>query len=155
MTERPDVPGHVALLAGMNSSGAPVHEVVPGRRGTDGTWELLGTPALATGCAAGDVIRVEEAGDFEVVRRGGNIAVVAYAQEGTDLCVQAGLLMSDLEGLGHVEVPADGRWLVATVPVTVGFAKLEQVLATWKQQSGIEWFFGNVYDEDDAPLNWW
>jgi hypothetical protein len=50
--------GHVRLIAGTAASGEPVYEVVPAVRTSQTEYEILGSPALATGCAAGDRVRV-------------------------------------------------------------------------------------------------
>lgn len=79
------MPGHCALLAGQRADGGAVFEVVPAHLRLDGLWQLLGTPALAEGCAEGDVLRVGEQGDFEVEERGGKVAVLSYARAGQSL----------------------------------------------------------------------
>lgn len=56
---------------------------------------------------------------------------------------------------GTVEVPEDRRFVVVTVPVAVGFPAVEAEMQQWQESTGLDWFFGNVYDEDERPLNWW
>src|SRR5699024_267802 len=100
---------HVALLAGVKSNGEPVHELVPARQLADGTWEITGTPALAVGCAVGDHLTVDEDGSFHVVRRGGNLAIVALAPRGRDITEQGKTLQDDLRAVGGlVETHPDG-----------------------------------------------
>ncbi|MBL7258613.1 hypothetical protein [Paractinoplanes lichenicola] len=62
--------GHVVLLAGYSEQ-QPVNEVVPATLVEDGVYDVLGSPAMAYGCAAGDRVRVAADGSFEVLRRGG------------------------------------------------------------------------------------
>ena len=153
---RPQLSGHLALLAGRRRDGQPVFEVVPARSSPGGLWELLGTPALAEGCAEGDVVAVHEEGEFEVRERGGNVAVVSYAKQGQTLERHVAPLERVLNSLqGTVECPDDGRWIVATVPVSSGFSAIEAAMSGWAAAAGCDWSFGNVYDQDGQPLNWW
>lgn len=148
--------GHVALLAGDSSQRRQVHEVVPAHRREDGYWDLLGTPALAMGCAAGDVLAVREDGAFEVVSRGGNLAVVSYVPEAQDISAALAALMDGFGPLGGtVETPEDRRFVVVTVPVAVGFPAVEAQMRRWQESTALDWYFGNVYDEKDEPLRWW
>lgn len=148
------VHNHVALAAGVNSSGQAVHEQVPAERLADAKYRLLGTPGLAIGCAAGDVLSVSEEGGFEVVARGGNLSVLVYGQGLAEVC---GALRRAFSALGGtVEAPDDFRFVVVTVPVAAGFANVERaVVAAINDAPGVQWFYGNVYDELDQPLNWW
>lgn len=146
---------HVALLVGTDRSGRDVHEVVPARRLADGTWLVAGTPALAQGCAAGDTLAVDARGAYAVRHRGGNVAVVSYAEAGADVHVQAEALRSSPGPVALVEPDPRGRWLVATVPVSVGFPRIEAALRAWEDATGAPWSYGNVDDEHDVPLGWW
>lgn len=153
---RPQVPGHLALLAGRRRDGQPVYEFVPVRARPDGHWRLLGTPALAEGCAEGDVLAVDAEGQFAVEERGGNVAVLSYPKQGQTLTAQAEPLRRLVGPLGgKVEVPDDGRFLVVTLPVEVGFPAIQSAMNAWASESGCDWSYGNVYDENDQPLNWW
>jgi hypothetical protein len=42
-----------------------------------------------------------------------------------------------------------------TVPVTAGFAAVEEAEGTWAAANDSVWYFGKVYDEHDRPLSWW
>ena len=67
MTSDPDasVPhGHVQLRAGIASSGEPVYELVPAVAVEPAVYDVIGSPALVYGCAAGDRIRVEPDGSL-------------------------------------------------------------------------------------------
>jgi hypothetical protein len=149
-------PGHVALLAGHSSQGRRVHEVVPALQREDGYWDLLGTPALAMGCAAGDVLAVEEDGAFQVVSRGGNLAIVSYVPKAQDISAPLAALTDGFGSLGGtVETPADRRFVVVTVPASAGFPAVEAQMQRWQESTALDWYFGNVYDLDDEPLGWW
>ena len=48
----------------------------------------------------------------------------------------------------------DKRFIVVTVPVSAGFPVIEAVVVEWTSSNNSEWYYGNVYDEDDRPLGW-
>ncbi|WP_159041687.1 DUF4265 domain-containing protein [Streptomyces aureus] len=148
---------HVALRAGFAGSGAPVFETLPARSVGLGGYELMGSPGMVEGCAAGDVLKIDSDGLFQIERRGPNLCIQAFgrppfAAESVDSLSRA---FAPLAGL--VEAPADRRFLVVTVPVDAGFPAVEAVMETWAPSvSGLlEWGFGNVFGPDGEPLNWW
>jgi hypothetical protein len=64
----------------------------------------------------------------------------------------------------RAEVEDKGGWLdgyqagnlvVLTFPVTTGFEAIESVVDAYARRHDEEWYYGNVYDDDDQPLNWW
>jgi hypothetical protein len=118
---------------------------------------LLGTPALAEGCAAGDTLSIREDGSFKVTRRGGNVAVLSFADPRQPLTVdETELLRQAMAPLNAVvEMPEGGPFLVVTVPVAASFPAVETAMNDWQRRTGREWTYGNVYDENDQPLNWW
>jgi hypothetical protein len=146
---------HVRLLAGTSSSGQPVYELIPAAMVEPGVFDVIGSPGLACGCAAGDRIRVAQDGRFEVLRRGGNLCLVLVPRTPGDDGEIAALRSVFGQLGGQVEMPAGRRFIVITVPVTVGFSAVEDAVGTWASDNDSDWYFGNVYDEDDRPLNWW
>jgi Domain of unknown function (DUF4265) len=148
---------HVRLWAGDTSAGEPVFEMVPAEHLGDSRYRLLGTPGLALGCAADDLISVTADGRHQVEERGGNVAAVAYLEPEARSSSALDSLRTSMEPLGAlVEAPADLHFLVVTVPVTATFNAIEGVLTTWSDLTpGSSWYFANVFDADDKPLNWW
>ncbi|GAA0910358.1 DUF4265 domain-containing protein [Virgisporangium aurantiacum] len=146
---------HVMLLAGGTAEGQPVHEQVPATVVSPGVYDVLASPALVYDCAAGDRIRVTEDGTFEVLRRGGNLCLViwpAAPPADPDITV----LTTAFERLGGiVETPVHRRFIVITVPVSAGFPAIEEIVDHWTADHECPWSYGNVYDADDKPLNWW
>ena len=146
---------HVGLFEPSNDGDAPASELVPASRVEANDWLIRGTPGLVNGCAAGDLVRVQPDGSFSVIERGGNVAAHVYSS--------VALPEADLEQLrvalsalgGSVEWPATRRFAVVTVPATAGFPAIEAALASWARARHVEWYFGNVYDPDGFPLNWW
>jgi hypothetical protein len=146
---------HVRLLAGTASSGQPVYELIPASMVEHGVYDVLASPGLARGCAAGDRIRVADDGSFEVLRRGGNVCLVLYppAPPPDDGIAALTTAFTQLDGL--VEMPVDRRFIVITVPATAGFAAVEDLINSWTAEQDCPWEYGNVYDEDGHPLGWW
>jgi hypothetical protein len=56
---------------------------------------------------------------------------------------------------GIIEMPVDRRFIAVTVPVSAGFPAIEEVVERWTAGRHCPWGYGNVYDADDNPLNWW
>jgi len=146
--------GHVALLAGRKASGEPVLEQVPAEHVGDAGYRLLGTPGLALGCAEGDVVTVADDGDFEVVARGGNLSVLVHGEHLAGILAALRRTFATIGGT--VEAPEDIAFVVITVPVAAGFSAVERAVGEAVGDApGAQWFYGNVYDELDQPLNWW
>ena len=150
-----NAPEIILLYAGDSSDGSEAREEVVLERLGAMRFKVVQSPGLVLGIAAGDVIEVS--GDrFKIVTRGQNVAIQVFAREGLDELEQR--LTSSLSKLGGW---LDGRaalQLVYTVPVSAGFPAIEQALRqTVAQYKGAEWYYGNVYDNDDGvtPLNWW
>jgi hypothetical protein len=151
----PDDHRHVTLFAGRRTDGHAVYEPVPATAVAPGVYDVLASPAMAYGCAAGDRIHVAEDGTFEVLNRGGNLClVVLTSTPPADADIAA--LSAEFQRLGGiVESPSSRRFIVVTVPVTAGFPVVEAVITSWTTGHGGEWEYGNVYDEDGNALNWW
>ena len=150
----------VRLLVQLGPSGRPVHEDVPAEPEGD-RWRLLASPGLAMGTAAGDLLEVREDHSFEVVERGGNIAVHVSAPPNADADVDR--LKGTIEDLGGW---SDGKsWTrdrstltVFTIPLKAGFTAIEATLKAYLDHVPRgEWYYVNIYDpaDDTTPLNWW
>ncbi|MBL1075818.1 DUF4265 domain-containing protein [Nocardia sp. 2] len=147
---------HVQVIAGANAAGEPVYEVLPAKLLEHNDYEILGSPALTYDFAAGDHLRVFDDGRFEVLRRGGNLCLRAYPKSSPPSDVGIRTLTAAFDRLGGVvEMPSDRRFIVITVPVTAGFVAIQDAIEGWATEHGCVWGYGNVYDEDDNPLDWW
>jgi hypothetical protein len=122
--------GHVGLTSD-EAEGRLIREAVPARFLDDGLVEILGSPALVVGCAAGDVLRVGDDGRFEIARRGPNVSVQAFISPAfTPEDVQR--LSDALRDLGGiVETPENRRFLVATIPAAAGEPAINAILDEW------------------------
>jgi hypothetical protein len=132
----------------------PVHAVALG----DGRFRVLYSPGFVQGVAAGDEVRVLDAdGGFEVVRRGGHLAVQVFSA--TPVGPYKAKLTSLAERIGGRLDGAIGNGMAFTFPMSTGFAAIEALFDDWVREraGGWEWYFGNVYDPMDGvtPLNWW
>ncbi len=114
--------------------------------------------------AAGDTIRSpnDNSGEFEVISRGGNVAVQFYLAEGNADSVQetASVALSiapEIELLGGRLDGQTAGLLVYTVPVTAGFSAIEQIFqSAAKRFPGSQWQYSNIYDSvTGEALNWW
>lgn len=132
-------------------------EMLEAEPAKNGCWQLLHSPAFVWGTARGDVIRLEPESlcGFVVVERSGNLAVVMGLPSGEEAACRRALEPEVVE-MGGVCEGGPPRMLVFSIPVSVGFPRVE---ALFKQAcarvAGAQWWFGNVYGPDDAPLNWW
>jgi hypothetical protein len=146
---------HVNLLM-ENANGST--EPVEVQRLGDGGWLILHSPGFVEGIAAGDCIRVldERAGTFEVLRRGGNVSVKWACGGSPETHRVIDEITRGLEPLGGRLDGTIGIAAVWTVPVASGFPRIEAVMAAAKARlAGSEWWYGNVYDVEGKPLDWW
>ena len=142
------------LVAGRKTTGEPVYEEVLGSPRPGGTFEVLKTPGLVMGIAAGDQIQIgDEPGTFDVVERGGNLAIHVYGPGSAGRSIESDV--GRLGGWWDGGIP--DRLTIYTIPVTAGWAAIEDLLNRLARSAGdVEWFYGNVYAEDGStPLNWW
>lgn len=144
------------LVAGVRPDGELVYEQVLADVIGDECYRLLTSPVFAKGAAKGDVIRLLQAGTFEVEQRGGNINVRVLAKD--DIDIIKGRLNAALNSIEHSLDFSNDRSLVYSIPVTVGFKVIDDTFnqALQGQQNAI-WLYANVYDPNDGqtPLNWW
>lgn len=143
----------IRLLAGRKSDGTAVFEEVLVDELSPGVYEIIATPGMVLGIASGDIVSTDESGEYEVVRRGGNLAVHIYG----DNC----LVDNHLRDLNHISPKVDGRapnLTVLTIPLNKGFENIESTLESFcRSHHGLRWYYANVYDPIDgvSPLNWW
>lgn len=119
-------------------------------------YRILYSPGFVEDVAAGDVIRVtdDNAGAFEVIEYGGNVSVKI---SDTSPIIEK---LQEIDGiLSKVNSRRDGNLehlAVWTIPVESGFEAIEA--AVGKACELLEepvWWYGNVYDSQNNPINWW
>jgi hypothetical protein len=147
---------HLLLLIEYRND-RPLKEPVHAQPLGHGAYRLLYAPGLVQGIGAGDEFRlVGDDGEFEVTRRGGNLAVQLFSREPVAPFRQE--LATQVQRLGGTLDGGVERGLAFTVPVSIGFPAVESLFNSWVAgHPGWEWYFGNVYDPADGvtPLGWW
>jgi len=139
-------------------------ESVPAQSLGDSNWLLLRSPLYALQLAAGDTIRItnQEAGTFEIVARGGNVAIQFYLSEDESDDAQATANVAwkvtpQVVGLGGRLDGQTAGLIVYTIPITAGFPAIEKLFEMAANElSGSQWQYSNVYDvRTGEPLRWW
>ena len=136
--------------------GRRLYETLPAVALGGDRYKLLASPGMVLGIAKGDEIKMfAEGGEFELINRGGNLCIQLYKPPdgSTNIDSLAEKIETDrggtLDGWTH-------RLAVFSVPVRSGFNSVEIVMDDFvRSNMGCEWCYGNVYDDNDVPLNWW
>jgi hypothetical protein len=133
-------------------------EVLEVVRDADGLVRLVHSPALVDGIAASDLLELDPSAlcGFRVIMRGGRVAVV-FVLPSAEVRAQAQSdLSKQIRTLGGLCDGGPQLTLVFSVPVTAGFPAIERFFTDARARfPGSEWWFGNVYDADGKPLEWW
>ena len=127
----------------------PIHvDLLDGNR-----YRVLFSPGLAYGLAAEDEIELDDDGRYNVVARGGNLAVRVLLSNGT--CSIEPLIT---ERVAQISGRLDGQVrnaLAYTIPAKTGRKVIGQLFSKLERDSpGILWEYGNVYDEDGQLMEW-
>jgi hypothetical protein len=144
----------IELFAGIGPNGQPVAERLQVRINEANECQLVRSPAFIKGLASGDWIKLGSDGQFELLRRSGNLCIRVFCREDAQaLSEQLSPALETLGGELDLETP---RLLVYSAHVSLGFSALEAILAEHLRASDT-WLYGNVYDPNDGqtPLNWW
>jgi hypothetical protein len=150
---------HVTLPV-LDEAGTRVvsHEVLEVERETPRTVRLTHSPAFIAGVARGDLIELDAnmLSGFRLLERSGMLAaVVVFSTEEQKRDAERAL-DSEVQTLGGVCEGGPGFALVFSMPVRLGFPKVEAFLDDARTRfPGSEWYFGNVYGADGKPINWW
>jgi hypothetical protein len=136
--------GH-ALLKAREADGREVSEVLPVRKVTADTLEVLGSPGYLVGFAAGDVLKVAADHSFEVAERGPNICVQVFADPPLTTEAVGDLRSRFSADGGIVESPQHRSFAVATVPSAAGVPQITEIMSGWLERAGgrVEWQFGS------------
>ncbi|RBB31837.1 hypothetical protein DPV79_40220 [Burkholderia reimsis] len=149
----------VNVYAGHNDAG-PVYEELPALSIGDGSYELLSSPGLALNLAKGDLIRIADTDrPATVLRRGGNFCVQIYADEIPRGEVERLEREVGQELAGSLD-GVNGGNLALSVPSTNGIEAINRFFDEFKERTGIEWYYANVYKNfedpsDETLLDWW
>ena len=135
--------------------GSPFYEEVLVEPLGDGRYKLVQSPGLVLDTAADDIFELDDQHRLEMIERGMNLCIqVFHRTKGTELERALARRMITVGGR------LDGQTasvIVYTVPVSVGFRRVEEALEVVAEFPDAKWYYGNVYDPEDGvtPLNWW
>jgi len=144
---------HINLIVEGSEGGTQPVEV---KLISSSVYRILFSPGFVEGIAAGDVIRLTDQvkGEFEVIEYGGNVSVKI-----SDVSRIVEKLPEIDSILTKVGARRDGnleRVAVWTIPVKSGFNDIELSIANaCKILEEPDWWYGNVYDSQNNPINWW
>jgi Domain of unknown function (DUF4265) len=164
MEERTELTAHDHVKVAVQGASAKGVESVPAQYVGDENWLLLRSPLYAMQLAAGDTIRsrTNEAGAFEIISRGGNVAVHFYLPESDLDDAKATKAAADelTPRVATLQGRLDGKTLgvmVFTIPIAATFQAIEDLFAAAvSERPGAQWQFANVYDPiTGEPLRWW
>lgn len=164
MEEKTELAVHNHVNVAVEGSGRSGVEPIPAKHLEDGNWMLLRSPLYALQLAAGDTIRVSdlEAGTFEVVEHGGNVAIQFYLSENESddqlaTANTAKRITPDVVRLGGRMDGQTTGLIVYTLPVEVGFPTIEKIFNDAANEfPGAQWQYSNVYDMTTGEsLRWW
>ncbi len=144
----------IALRAGARADGQTVYERLLAEELGNAIYRLLRSAAFADGVAKGDVIELAELGNYRVLEHAGLVVVRVIARGGISaIAATLGPALNSFDGEIEHE---DERLLVFSVPASVGFAAIEAVMQQLLEgRNDAVWRYGNVYDNEGEPLNWW
>ena len=130
----------VDLAIGENQDGETFSESQLLLEHPDGSFELVSSPLLADGIAAGDRIRVEEVGRFELIEASGNVAVQTFGDWDltffTPKVVELG---------GHLDGQAGTEAAVFTFPPAVKASDIDALFsAEGSEKANRTWRVSNL-----------
>lgn len=138
-------------------------EVVLAESGIEAdTFIVHSIPAFTYGLGWKDCIRLldKDRGAYEITERGGQLVVRLYVDGSLDRPVIQHLT-DELVGLGgSFEVAKNAAQasgmslLLIALSAKHGFANVERLMGPC-EAAGYQWEYGNVYDVEGNPLNWW
>ncbi len=125
-------------------------------------YELNSIPAFLFGVALHDTVELldAESGAFNVIRRGGQVTIRLYLKGTLDRIEVTSLLDEITAANGYFEVGKNAKansgtsLLLLSLPVNLGFPRIEALMAPFHDGT-CQWEYGNVYDRQGLPLNWW
>ena len=146
------------LAKGQRSGKVEFVEVERTKKGN--RYQIFCPPALVEGIAVGDVIELspEEPQGFKVTHHSGNLTVwLTLADTSQYSTANQEIFDKAFTALGGVfEGCAKQKTVTFSVHITAGFDKIEKVcdeLTSLIPEA--KWQYGNVYDWNNEPLNWW
>lgn len=150
----------VLIQVYMADDDGAVREELLARRIDEHTYELLSSPGLAQNLARGDIVSIRNPdAPAQVLKRGGNFCIQIYADY-IDPAVISALESDVIRELNGTLDGVCGGALALAVPAKNGMENINRFFDGFREQTGIQWYYANVYknlddDEDETLLNWW
>lgn len=139
----------------------PMFEELPARQIDEDIYELLASPGLALNLARGDIVSIKNRNAHaEVLSRGGNFCVQIYEDEDIPQAILSRLEKEVAAELGGTLDGINGGNLSLTIPSKNGMDRIRDVFDTFRDQTGIQWYYANIYrnlddPDDETLLDWW
>jgi len=126
------------------------------------TFIIHSIPAFTYGLGWKDCIRLldKERGAYEVTERGGQLVVRLYVDGSLDRpdiqqLIDAVVALGGSFEVAKNDAQASGMsLLLIALSAERGFAEIERLMKPC-EAAGYQWEYGNVYDAEGNPLNWW
>ena len=140
----------------MTIDGTVHTEKLPAYALGNNTYEIISSPGIAFNIAKGDIVEIlSREVPPKIIKRGGNICVQVYS-----LQLLSYINVSDFEYEVQEKLcgTLDGMTannLAFTIPLSAGFTSIENLFDAFTSENESGWSYGNIYDEEDVPLNWW
>ncbi len=145
------------LVVEQSPDGKWIRERIPARVLGNDIYELANSPMLIRGLAADDRIRLLDHGHYELVERGGTVALQVFGEWG-----EVDALAQHIASIGGRLCGKEPRMRVFSIPLSVGLYQIETtvdgVVEAWPK---LTWMFGNVTmvdlligtDESGEPMH--
>ncbi len=119
-------------------------------------------PAFTYGVAYGDLIQLidEQSGEFRVIRHSGQITLRVFSVGGLEkpeihLLIDKIIALKGIFEVGKTNVdPTQKSLLLISLDISIGFGEIEKLMSSMNAIDN-QWEYGNIYDENGAPLGWW
>ncbi|SHN10805.1 DUF4265 domain-containing protein [Rhizobacter sp. OV335] len=150
----------INVHVGSSNTGEPVFEEMLVTDLGDSVMRVERSPGLVLGIARGDEIRYRmESGQFEVLRRAGNVAIQVYYMQKQLSEQQISAFAESLgEAMGATWDGFTPKQAVFSIDLKRnGFPAIENAFNRFIEgHPRVEWHYSNVFaDDGTTPLNWW
>jgi hypothetical protein len=136
-------------------------ENVPVETQSDGNFRLLNSPVMIDGLARKDVVAVDKDGIFVLISRGGEVSIkFSFATDVSMAAVPEGYWEDVAKRYGlSADSALRGIVVFSALLRETSFKTLEAtaeaMVSEFSRFSCSGWWYGNVYDVDGRPLQWW
>jgi len=145
----------IAALAGRMKREVILAEVTQ----QDSEYAIRSIPAFAYDVALDDLVRIvdPDTGRFETISRSGQVSIRVFIEGTLDRPDVRALIDVASSEHGRYEVGKDSKdasLLLLSLHINLGLDKIRSMMKI-VAGPGVEWEFGNIYDENGNFVNWW